>query len=296
MVRCFKSLHEYSNNFINKAKIQVPKRFNSFFGSYFETMVHIALNMHQSLDISLLEITNSFARYLSQMSNYTKELLIHIPNSMENMAVYKINFQFKINICFKSYFLKRLSCSLIQICIMKLSQVKMISIKTQHGSQQFNNPLFRISSEDLLHIQNLLFSITTFSLDSIFNFIPNFSDPNYLAKLDEYKILLAFQLTPPSSFDSHSALSFGSLLWLIDYILKILHRYDQASSIGNTTISSTVPSKTTGLNTTTQTPNKLLQEIKNNQASNLSAVNTSPKKNVTIVSDETSPETKLPTK
>lgn len=58
-----------------------------FFGSYFETMVHIVLNMHHSIDLNLLETIRSFARYLSQMCNYTKELLIHISSSMQNLEV-----------------------------------------------------------------------------------------------------------------------------------------------------------------------------------------------------------------
>jgi hypothetical protein len=78
--------------------------------------------------------------------------------------------------------------------------------------------------EELVTSQNLLFSITSLCLDSLLNYIPNFGESNYMARLDEYKLLLAIQLSPPSSFDLHSSLSFGSILWLIDYILKILHR------------------------------------------------------------------------
>jgi hypothetical protein len=82
----------------------------------------------------------------------------------------------------------------------------------------------KLQIEELVGTQNLLFSIVSLCLDSLLNHIPNFGQVNYLAKLDEYRLLLAFQLSPPSSFDLHSPLSFGSILWLIDYILKILHR------------------------------------------------------------------------
>ena len=101
-------------------------------------------------------------------------------------------------------------------------------MKNQQQSHQQSNSTnvntSRVSTEDLVACQNLLFSLMSVCLDSLFNYMPNFADTNYLSSIDEYKLLLAFQLAPPSSFDMQSPLSFGSILWIIDYILKLLHR------------------------------------------------------------------------
>lgn len=177
----------------------------------------------------------------------------------------------------------------------------MLALKTHHlqqsalaGSQM--SSLSKINSEELVRLKNLLFSIISLSLDSLSNFIPNFADPNYLGKIDEYKLLLAFQLTPPSSFDSNSPLSFGSILWLIDYILKVLHRYDQTTSLANITNLPSNAQKQANAQSSTLTPSKRVKDLISGQQSSSLLADTSPKKNVSILVDESHLETKLPLK
>ena len=183
---------------------------------------------------------------------------------------------------------------------MKLSHVRIVSMKVHHNLQTtmggHQNPLAKISPEDLVNIQNLLFSIISLNLSALSNFAPNFADPNYLIKLDEYRLLLAFQLSPPSSFDSYSPLSFGSILWLIDYNLKILHKYDLNPSGANTSVLNTSLIKNTTILSSNLTPNKRLQNIINSGTPSSPSVDTSPKKNVSILLDETHLDTKLPSK
>jgi hypothetical protein len=79
------------------------------------------------------------------------------------------------------------------------------------------------SADDLVIAQNLLLHLICNCLNTLRNYIPNLSDLKYDSHLNEYKLLLTIHFTPPS-FDSQSPLSFGCILWLIDYCLKILHK------------------------------------------------------------------------
>ncbi|CAF0748696.1 unnamed protein product [Brachionus calyciflorus] len=264
---------------IEKLKYKYLKDSILFFGSYFETMVQIATTLHHSLDLDLLDIIRAFSRYLAQISLYTKELLLNIQNSTQH--------------------LESLFTSLIQLCIMKLSHVRIVSMKAHHSLQttigSHQSPLSKLAPDDLVNIQNLLFSIMSLNLSGLFNFAPNFADPNYLIKLDEYRPILAFQLAPPSSFDSHSTLSFGSILWLIDFILKILHKYDHSSPAGNASVLNSTVLKNTTIISSNLTPNKRVQNIINSGNPNSTLADTSPKKNASILED-THIETKLPSK
>lgn len=186
--------------------------------------------------------------------------------------------------------------SIVQLCIMKLSHVRIVSMKQMHHQSTVGwqlNSLTKLNSDDLVNIQNMLFTIVSINLDGLFNFSPSFADQNFSLKLDEYKILLTSQISPPSAFDAHTPLSFGSILWLIDYLLKLLHKHD---------ISASAPLKfntqTKGANLTSSniTPNKRVQDIINSGQSGSSFVNTSPKKNVTILGEDSGFETKLPNK
>ena len=118
------------------------------------------------------------------------------------------------------------------MCIMKLKLVTAKSNQFQHNvsmTQSVSSNSNRLTNEEILTSQTLLFSIISYCLDSLMNFTLNFADSNYISKLDEYKLILAFQLTPPSTFDVQSQLSFGGILWLIDYILKIVYRVNCAN-------------------------------------------------------------------
>ncbi len=120
----------------------------------------------------------------------------------------------------------------MQLCIGKMSYTKLLINKSHHNQhvqqQQLNLTLSSTSSkinvEELVLFQNSLFSIISSCLNALFNYIPNFGDGNYLATLDEYKLLLNLNLAPPSSFDFNSPASFGSILWIIDYCLKLLNK------------------------------------------------------------------------
>ncbi len=72
--------------------------------------------------------------------------------------------------------------------------------------------------------QNLIFSITSISLDALMSYVPNLGDSNCAIQFDEYKLLLSAQLAQPSSFDTFSSFSFGSIMWMIDYCLKIAQK------------------------------------------------------------------------
>lgn len=187
--------------------------------------------------------------------------------------------------------------SVVQLCIMKLSHVRIVSMKQMHhhstvGWQQ--NSLTKLNSDDLVNIQNMLFTIISINLDGLFNFSPSFADQNFSLKMDEYKILLTSQITPPSAFDAHTPLSFGSILWLVDYLLKLLHKHDISGStslkLNNTQI------KNTSILSSNLTPNKRLQDLISSGQPGPSFVSTSPKKNVTIFGEDSGFETKLPNK
>jgi hypothetical protein len=111
---------------------------------------------------------------------------------------------------------------------MKLKMLTIKSHQQQHSSAQAQShnaqALVKLTNDEILNSQTLLFAIISYCLDSLANFMPNFADGSYMTRLDEYRLLLAFQLTPPSSFDLQSPLSFGGILWLIDYILKLVYR------------------------------------------------------------------------
>lgn len=122
---------------------------------------------------------------------------------------------------------------MLQLCITKVSHLKSLIAKSHHG-QQKQNQNQKLNADDLISCQNKLFSIISYCLDSLFNYMPNFSHSIHLISFDEYNLLLAVNLNPPSSFDvnsmQNSNLTFGSLLFLIDYCFKILHKHDLISS------------------------------------------------------------------
>jgi hypothetical protein len=108
------------------------------------------------------------------------------------------------------------------------------------------------------------------SLDGLLNYMPNLGDFNYATHFDEYKLLLTTQLSQPSSFDTYSPFSFGSILWMIDYCLKIA----QKNEIGFTNIAKQPA-------TTATTPKKLDE---------------SPSKKATSLVEEAAIETRFATK
>ncbi|RNA38292.1 nucleoporin NUP188-like protein [Brachionus plicatilis] len=258
---------------LKKLKYKYLKDSILFFGSYFETIGEIISKLDHSLDTDLLDIIRAFSRYFSQISFYSKELILNIQNSTN---------------C-----LQRMFTSIVQLCIMKLSHVRIVSMKHMHHHSTVGwhqNSLTKLNSDDLVNIQNMLFTIISLNLDGLFNFSPNFADQNYSLKLDEYKILLTSQISPPSAFDAHTPLSFGSILWLVDYLLKLLHKHDILS---NTSVLNTTNLKNTSILSSNLTPNKRLQDLIN---SGTPSVNTSPKKSISIFGEEASIETKLPNK
>ena len=117
-----------------------------------------------------------------------------------------------------------------------MNQIKALSIKlaqqAQYQSSQMSTTgtttrqpaVPKINMEGFIAAQNLIFSITNLCLDSLSNYIPNLADYNYACYFDEFKLLPSLQSTPPSSFDSTSGLSFGSIIWMTDYSLRMLQK------------------------------------------------------------------------
>jgi hypothetical protein len=174
--------------------------------------------------------------------------------------------------------LERLFCTLLQLCILKLNQIKLLMHKIAHQPQQ---SMSQNDLSDLNSSQNLIFSIMSFCLDSLFTCIPNFSDPNYLITIDEYKLLLDTHLTMPSSFDLQTSLSFGSILWLIEYCLKILQKHETFN------VSSTMTGSSSALKSTT-TPSKLNESLTNE------LIGSPSKRSVTILANDDTENSKLP--
>lgn len=125
--------------------------------------------------------------------------------------------------------------------------------------------------------QNLIFSIMSISLDALTSYTPNLGDSNCAIQFDEYKLLLSAQLAQPSSFDTFSSFSFGSIMWMIDYCLKIAQKNELGvSGLARQQSIATTPKKGLDLNPVTET--------------------TSPKKSVAVTSEESAIETKFATK
>ena len=115
----------------------------------------------------------------------------------------------------------------MQLSIEKISNIKGLLSKGHHHTvigqhDSFQAKPSRIDLEELLLCQNLLFSISSFCLDAIYHYIPNLASP--LTNIEEYNLLVAVNLNPPSSFDCQTPLSFGSILWMIDYCMKLLQK------------------------------------------------------------------------
>jgi len=210
-----------------------------------------------------LQIIQTICRYLTQICSYKKELSIHLAHSVQN--------------------LEKLFCTVLQLCITKVSHLKALLAKSHHG-QQKQNQAQKYNADELISSQNKLFSIISYCLDSLFNYIPDFAHSIHLIRFDEYNLLLAVNLNPPSSFDinslQNSNLTFGSLLFLIDYCFKILHKHDLISSGAPSSISSKI------------NPENVLSP-KKNVSINTSTVGT-PGGNLTT--DELNLDTKLPSK
>lgn len=136
---------------------------------------------------------------------------------------------------------------MIQICISKLAYLRQMNIKLQQQSQHLQQqqsqsqssssssslttpPIgtqlsaIRATLDELVSSQSLLISIVSLCMNALLNYIPNFAESNYPTHLDEFRPILALQLSQPSSFDTRVPLSFGSILWFIEYSLKLLHR------------------------------------------------------------------------
>lgn len=133
---------------------------------------------------------------------------------------------------------------MIQICISKLAYLRQMNIKLQQQSQhlqqqqqqsqsqsQSSTPqigtqlsAIRATLDELISSQSLLISIVSLCMNALLNYIPNFAESSYPTHLDEFRPILALQLSQPSSFDTRAPLSFGSILWFIEYSLKLLHR------------------------------------------------------------------------
>lgn len=219
---------------------------------FFHEIKQILLSLKHGVTNDLLETIRAITRYLSQISIYKKELSIQISHSLSN--------------------LERLFCTLLQLCILKLNQIKLLIHKMAYQSQQ---SMPQNDLNDLNSSQNLIFSIMSLCLDSLINFMPNFADPNYLITIDEYKLLLDTHLSMPSSFDLQTSLSFGSILWLIEYCLKLLQKHESVN------VSSTVASSASTLKSTT-TPNKLNESLTNE------LIGSPSKRNVTILANDES--------
>lgn len=240
-----------------------------FFGSYYETIARIIIDSRESFEADVLEIIRTFSRYLAQISKYKRELLINLPQSAE--------------------YLEQIFCDILHSCISKTRQIKSVSTrlnqqlhtnaqkKDQTTQQKAANLKSKKEIEKCISVQNLLFPIMSISLDGIANYMPNLGEFSYATHLDEYKLLLTTQLAQPSSFDTFSPFSFGSILWMIDYCLKI----SQKNEIGSSGISkqsiTTTPKKNTDLNQ----PGEIVSPSK---------------KGPTSTVDETAIETKLGTK
>lgn len=194
-----------------------------FFGSYYETIARIVIDSRQSFDVHFLEIIRTFSRYLVQISKYKRELLINLPNSAD--------------------YLEQIFCDMLHSCISKTRQIKSVSSRLSqqlHASAQKKDKLTpqqqaasMKSKKEIgkcIAAQNLIFSIMSVSLDALMNYVPNLGDNNYITHFDEYKLLISTQLAQPSSFDNFSAFSFGSILWIIDYCLKIAQKNEICSS------------------------------------------------------------------
>jgi hypothetical protein len=65
-----------------------------FFGSYYEAIASVIVNSRQSFDLNLLEIVRTFCRYLVQVAEYKKELLINLPQTADFLLVL---FMFSLN-------------------------------------------------------------------------------------------------------------------------------------------------------------------------------------------------------
>ena len=174
----------------------------------------------------MLKIIQSICRYLAQISLYKKELSINLSDSVQG--------------------LERIFCTLLQLCITKVSHIKVLITKSLQ--QQHSNKTHKLNQDELISCQNQLFTIISLCLDSLFNYIPNFAHSAHLISFDEFNLLLAVNLNPPSSFDvnsmQHVNLSFGSILCLIDYCFKILHKHDLISSVSSSGVSSSILNKT----------------------------------------------------
>jgi hypothetical protein len=188
-----------------------------------------------------------------------------------------------------------LFCTIIQLSITKLKILGMKSTQ-QHNISVLNQSvsqtmaLNKLNTDEILSAQNFLFSIISYTLDALQNYMPNFADSNYLNKLDEYRLLLALHLTQPSSFDLQAQLAFGSVLWLVDQLLKMVHKHDSSLHVTQSSASSSTLVKS----------KSVLDDKQNNLssspvASSDTTSSSSPKKNVTI-DDAQIPELKLPSK
>ena len=123
---------------------------------------------------------------------------------------------------------------MLHSCIFKTRQIKSLSTKLSqqlhYSSTQKQQPggsaqqASKKEIEKLVAAQNLIFCIISLCLDALMNYAPNLSENNYATNFDEYKLLLSMQLAQPSSFDTFNAFSFGSILWMIDYCLKIVQK------------------------------------------------------------------------
>ncbi len=130
--------------------------------------------------------------------------------------------------CLLSHFLlQQVFSVLLQICIGKMSHVKTLLARSHQQHQQQTNHTqasSTVSSDILLAAQNAFCSIMSLCLDALLHYAPDLTEYGYMTRLDEYRLIVATNFTQPSSFDLTASFSFGSILWTIDYCLKILQK------------------------------------------------------------------------
>jgi hypothetical protein len=174
--------------------------------------------MKTSINKVLLECVIQMCHYFSVLSEYKKELIIHIPHTFSNIS------------------LSDLTLDILQISIVKLKCLRLIdeSIKKQASLDLTHN---EISSSIIV---NKLLQIIWNCVNVLMNYIPSMNDLKFNTNIEqsnEFNLLISLKFTAPSYDTLNTQLSFGSLLFIIDYCIKTLHKLETL----NRTLSS--PSK-----------------------------------------------------
>ena len=159
------------------------------------------------------------------------------------------------------------------MCTVKLVQLRILVVGTGAGavgSANHHHQHLHVNLDELNKSQRALFDVISTCLDSLLaTCVPNMRELQYVQYVQDERehalLLLATHLTPPSTFDTTASsapataaaaaasqptsgghvLSFGSLLWLVDYSLKLLHKHDVAVSAAATTSTTTTTTTST---------------------------------------------------